>query len=261
MIVPTGDKQLLVAGAVRAGAVSVVSRDADGEVAGRGPARGRGRPRRRARAAGRGGPGAGQHQRHRRRRDGAGRPATARPCFRLRPLQRSGLIADVRPGAALGTSSRRRRRGSEGRPAPASMPSSSATCSTTTVSTIASRSARVAQRCSMRPAEHDQPGRASRRCPRTSDDSGTGPGVPVVGELGRVLDGVLHQAEPVLPAFVELGDDVEHERVEALASAAGSAAGRRRDARVARPDRGAAASPRRAGESRVAAESVHEPRA
>ena len=52
------------------------------------------------------------------------------------------------------------------------MPSSSATCSTTTVSTIASRSVRVSQRCSIgRRNSTSRVGVAP--VPRTSDDSGT----------------------------------------------------------------------------------------
>ncbi len=97
MIVPTGDKQLLVAGAVRAGAVSVVSRDADGEVVAED---------RLEVAAGRGGVlelpdeavlvrvstnGTAVDGTVLATGDGAA-------VFRLRPLQRSGLIADVRPG-------------------------------------------------------------------------------------------------------------------------------------------------------------------
>ena len=119
----------------------------------------------------------------------------------------------------------------------ASMPRSSATCSTTTVSTIASRSVRFSQRCSIGPPEEHEPGRG-----------GAGPadqrrerhrvGVPVVGDLRGVLDGVLHQAEPVLPAPVDVGDDVEGELVEALAGgAAGRTAGQLREDRGPRMPR------------------------
>ena len=41
-------------------------------------------------------------------------------------------------------------------------------------------------------------------------------GVPVVGDLRRVLDGVLEQAETVLPALVDLRDDAQRQVVEAL---------------------------------------------
>jgi Family of unknown function (DUF5719) len=97
LIVPTGDKQLLVAGATRAGAVSVVSRDADGEVVAED---------RLEVTAGRGGVlelpddavlvrvstnGTAVDGTVLATGDGAA-------VFRLRPLQRSGLIADVRTG-------------------------------------------------------------------------------------------------------------------------------------------------------------------
>ena len=97
------------------------------------------------------------------------------------------------------------------------MPSSSATCSTTTVSTSASRSDRVSARCSIGRRKSTSrvgvaPAAAHQRRQRHRV------GGPVVGDLGRVLDGVLDQAEPVLPALVDVGDDVEDQVVEALAA-------------------------------------------
>ena len=63
------------------------------------------------------------------------------------------------------------------------MPSSSATCSTTTVSTIASRSARVSQRCSIgRRKSTSRVGVAP--VPRTSDESGTVPESQSSGSCG-----------------------------------------------------------------------------
>ncbi|HET6391610.1 MAG TPA: DUF5719 family protein [Blastococcus sp.] len=97
LIVPTGGKQLLLAGADRAGAVTVVSRDADGETVAED---------RLEVDAGRGGVldlpdeavliqvttnGTAIQGSVLVTGDGAA-------VFRLRPLQRSGLIADVRPG-------------------------------------------------------------------------------------------------------------------------------------------------------------------
>ena len=96
------------------------------------------------------------------------------------------------------------------------MPSSSATCSTTTVSTIASRSARVSQRCSIgRRNSTSRVGVAAGAAHQRGQRDGVG--APVVGDLRGVLDGVLHQPEPVLPALVDVGDDAEHQVVEALA--------------------------------------------
>ena len=71
-----------------------------------------------------------------------------------------------------------------------------------------------------RPAEHDQPGRGRARAAdegRQRDRSG----LPVVGQLRGVLDGVLDQAEPGRPPLVEVGDDVEHQAVEGIAPGRG----------------------------------------
>ena len=57
---------------------------------------------------------------------------------------------------------------------------------------------------------------------------------PVVGQHGGVLDGVLDQPELLVPAAVDLGDDVEHESVEALAPC-----GPLGDAGISRHDAGA----------------------
>ena len=97
------------------------------------------------------------------------------------------------------------------------MPSSSATCSTTTVSTIASRSVRVSQRCSIGRRNSTSrvgvaAGAAHERRQRDRADG------PVVRDLRGVLDGVLDEPEPVLPARVDVGDDAEHQVVEALAA-------------------------------------------
>ena len=63
------------------------------------------------------------------------------------------------------------------------MPSSSATCSTTTVSTMASRSDRASQRCSMgRRKSTSLVGVAP--LPRTSEDNGTVPEVQSSGIWG-----------------------------------------------------------------------------
>ena len=101
------------------------------------------------------------------------------------------------------------------------MPSSSATCSTTTVSTSASRSARVSRAVLDRPAEQHQPGRGGAAAADQRRQRHLA-ALPVVGDLRRVLDGVLHQAEPVLPAPVDAGHDGERQVVEPLAR--GSAA-------------------------------------
>src|SRR5215208_7974399 len=66
-----------------------------------------------------------------------------------------------------------------------------------------------------RPPEQDEPGRRGATAAHERGE-GDGPRAPVVGNLGRVLDGVLDQAEPVLPPPVDVGDDVEDEVVEPL---------------------------------------------
>ena len=71
---------------------------------------------------------------------------------------------------------------------------------------MASRSPRDSQRCSIGSPEQHQPGghRAGAADQRGQRD---GAGVPVVGDLRGVLDGVLHQAEPVVPAPLDVGHD------------------------------------------------------
>ena len=124
------------------------------------------------------------------------------------------------------------------------MPSSSATCSTTTVSSSASRSARVSARCSIgRRNSTSRVGVAP--LPRTSEDERHLVGLPVVGELRGVLDGVLDQAELVLPAPVDVGDDAERELVEPLPPGRQLRAARL--AAAARPGRASRARAGRAG--------------
>ncbi len=124
-----------------------------------------------------------------------------------------------RPGltwADLGRPGLRRACRSGGRRSSGSTPSSSATCSTTTVSTSCSRSPRLSARCSI--GRRNSTMRAGVvPAPGTSEASGTDPSGPLVGHLRGVLDGVLDQAEPILPAQVDVGDDVEGEPVEPLA--------------------------------------------
>ena len=168
--------------------------------------------------------------RHRRHRAAAGHPGVGRP----REHERHRVRDRLRPGAAVvplvdpgpeRAGPRRPPRDSRslsrspdsylGSTSSASMPSSSATCSTTTVSTMASRSVRVSQRCSM--GRRNRTRRVGVRA-GAADERGERhrPRVPVVGDLRRVLDGVLHQAEAVLPALVDVGHDAQREVVEAL---------------------------------------------
>ena len=84
-----------------------------------------------------------------------------------------------------------------------------------TVSTIASRSARVSARCSI--GRRNSTSRVGRGA-AAADQRGQRhvAALPVVGELRGVLDGVLHQPELVLPAPVDAGHDAQHQLVEPL---------------------------------------------
>ena len=135
------------------------------------------------------------------------------------------------------------------------MPSSSATCSTTTVSTIASSSERSSHRCSM--GRRNSTSRVGWPA-GAADERGQrhGLGAPVVGDLRGVLDGVLHEPEPVLPAVVDLGHDAQGEVVEPLAAGCAAPAARARRGSTPGPAH-AAAAPVAVARASLAAGVVH----
>ena len=106
-----------------------------------------------------------------------------------------------------------------------SMPSSSATCSTRTVRTSASRSARVSLRCSMgRRKSTSRVGWPP--LPRTSEDSGTVPDAQSSGICGASSTAYSTSPRRSGQRALEVGDDLEDELVEPLP--------RRRQHRLAR---------------------------
>ena len=90
------------------------------------------------------------------------------------------------------------------------MPSSSATCSTSTVSTMRLELLAGSAPVLDRPAEEHQPGgRAAGAADQRRQRDRVG--VPVVRHQRGVLDGVLDQAQLLLPALLHLVDDAEDE--------------------------------------------------